>query len=87
MRQEGTNSYQATYNFNRRPGPAGFKHSNYKSVMFLTQTFHLSTAGGVQLEFGNNKRPNKYKYLLREPLNRGQLVLFYPCPLLRGSSE
>ena len=26
--------------------------------MFLTQTYHLSTAGRVQLKFGNNKRPS-----------------------------
>ena len=34
--------------------------SKYESVMFLTQTYHLSTAGRLKLELGNNDRANDH---------------------------
>ena len=37
---------------------ADFGHSNYDSVMYLTETYSLSTAGRVKLEFGNNECPS-----------------------------
>ena len=37
---------------------ADFGHSNYESVIFLTQIYHLSTTGRVKLELGNSERPN-----------------------------
>ena len=38
---------------------ADFGHSNYEIVMFLTQTYYLSTAESVKLELGNNESPNE----------------------------
>ena len=37
------------------------------SVMFLTQTYHLSTAGRVKLELENNKRPNIDIFIIYTP--------------------
>ena len=39
---------------------AGFGHSNYELVMFLTKTYHLSTARRVKLELRNNERPTVF---------------------------
>ena len=42
----------------RRSKTVDFGHSNYESVMFFSQTYHLSTSRRVKLESRNNERPN-----------------------------
>ena len=42
---------------------------NYDSVIFLTQTYYLSTAGRVKLELGNNERPIVHVHYPRHSLN------------------
>ena len=42
----------------RRFKAADFGHSNYKSAMFLTKIYHLSTAGRVKLKLENKELPS-----------------------------